>query len=236
MNSPKKTARTAGLLYFILAIVAVYDLMFVSSKIIVRGDAVTTANNMLANEFLFRTGIVSNFISVILFLFLVLVLYRLFKPVNEHLAKLMVALVIVQIPVNFIIGAFKITSLMILKGEVFKTLELAQLQDFAFLFLKIHGYGIITLQIFWGLWLIPFGLLTYRSGFIPRILGILLIINGAGYMIESLTFMLFQRSNYLFVRQFTFATYFGELVMILWLLIMGVKVQKSQQARSAQVP
>ena len=107
------------------------------------------------------------------------------------------------------------------------TFELNQKQDISMLLLRIHRYGLATLQIFWGLWLIPFGLLVYKSGFIPRILGVLLLINGAGYIVESLTFLLFQRSDYLFVRQFTFVTYFGELIMMLWLLIKGVKTQSS---------
>lgn len=111
------------------------------------------------------------------------------------------------------------------------TFELNQKQDISMLLLRIHRYGLATLQIFWGLWLIPFGLLVYKSGFIPRILGVLLLINGAGYIVESLRFLLFQRSDYLIVRQFTFVTYFGELIMMLWLLIKGVKVQKPQEVQ-----
>ncbi len=223
INSDKKNARIAGLLYLLLAIIAPYGVMYVPSKTIVRGDAVATANNILANEFLFRTGIVSHLISVIIFLFLVLVLYRLLKQVNEHQAKLMVALVIVQIPIVFLIETFKITSLMILKGEVLKTLAPEQLQDLAMMFLKIHGYGLSMLEIFMGLWLIPFGQLVYKSGFIPRILGVLLLIAGIGYIVDSFTFMLFP--NY---RAFTFqpALIFsglGELSTMLWLLIKGVK-------------
>ncbi len=226
INSDKKNARIAGLLYLLLAIIAPYGVMYVPSKTIVRGDAVATANNILANEFLFRTGIVSHLISVIIFLFLVLVLYRLLKQVNEHQAKLMVALVIVQIPIVFLIETFKITSLMILKGEVLKTLAPEQLQDLAMMFLKIHGYGLSMLEIFMGLWLIPFGQLVYKSGFIPRILGVLLLIAGIGYIVDSFTFMLFP--NY---RAFTFqpALIFsglGELSTMLWLLIKGVKEQQ----------
>jgi hypothetical protein len=138
----------------------------------------------------------------------------------------MVALVIVQVPVVFLIETFKITSLMILKGEVLKTLAPEQLQDLAMMFLKIHGYGLSMLEIFMGLWLIPFGLLVYKSGFIPRLLGVLLLIAGIGYIVDSFTFMLFP--NY---RAFTFqpALIFsglGELSTMLWLLIKGVKEQQ----------
>ena len=227
VDSLKKTARLTGLLYLFLAITGAYSIMYVPSQTIVRGDAVATANNILANEFLFRTGIVIHLISVTLFLFLVLVLYRLLKQVNEHQAKLMVALVIVQVPIVFLIETCRITSLLILKGEVLKALDTEQLQDLAFLFLKVHGYGISTVEIFWGLWLIPLGQLVYKSGFIPRVFGVLLIIAGIGYIIDSFTFMLFPGIR-VFTRQpaFIFSA-IGEVSMILWLLIKGTKAQKT---------
>jgi len=221
--SLKKTARLAGLLYLIMIIAGVYNIMYLSSKIIVKGDAATVANNILSNEFLFRTGIISDFISNIIFVFLVLALYRLLKQVNEHRAKLMVALVIVQIPTVFIMEAFNITSLMILKGEIFKTFELSQRQDLAMLFHKINDYGMMTLELFWGLWLIPLAQLVYKSGFIPRIFGILLMINGIAYMIDSFIFMLLP-NYHAFINQFILLFVIpGEISIMLWLLIKGVK-------------
>ena len=222
-TSLKKTARIAGLLYLFLIITGAYCIMYVPSQIIGLGDAVTTAKNILSNEFLFRTGIMSDIISNTIFVFLVLVLYRLFKPVNEYQAKLMVALVSVQIPAVFIMEAFNITSLMIFKGEILKTFELSQRQDLAMLFLKINDYGTLTLEMFWGLWLLPFGQLVYKSGFIPRILGILLIIGGMAYIIVSLTHLLLPNYS-AFVSQYTPVFYaIGELSIMLWLLIKGVK-------------
>ena len=223
VTSLKNSARLAGVLYLLLAITGAYGIMYVPSKIIVRGDAVTTATNMLANELLFRTGIVSQLISVTIFLIMALVLYRVFKQVNEHQAKLMVAFVIVQVPIVFLIETFNMTAIMILKGDVLKTLTSEQFPNGAMVFLKTHGYGIMLLETFWGLWLIPFGQLVYKSGFIPRILGVLLIIAGLGYTIDSLTFMLFP--NYRDITKvpaFTFSA-IGEISTILWLLIKGVK-------------
>ncbi len=101
-----------------------------------------------------------------------------FKKVNEYQAELMVALVLVQIPIDFLLDAFSITSLMILKGDILKNLDIQQKQDMAMLFLKIGHYGTLILEIFWGLWLIPFGQLVYKSGLIPRIFGVFLILNG----------------------------------------------------------
>lgn len=225
-GSLKNTARIAGLLYLLLVITGVYGIMYIPSQIIVPGDAVTTAKNMISNEFLFRTGFFNDIISNTIFLFLVLVLYRLFKQVNENQAKLMFALVIVQIPCVFIMEAFNITSLMILKGEVLKTFELSQRQDLAMLFLKINGYGTLPLEMFWGLWLLPFGLLVYKSEFIPRIFGILLVIAGIAYMIDSTISLLFP-SYSLFVKTPTLLLVaIGEISITLWLLIKGVKTKE----------
>ena len=223
VTSPKNSAKLAGLLYLILAITGVYGIMYVPSKIIVRGDAVTTAHNMVTNELLFRTGIISQLISVTIFLIMALVLYRIFKGVNEHQAKLLVALVIVQVPIVFIIETFNLTAMMILKGEALKTLTPEQLSNGAMVFLKAHGYGIMILEILWGLWLIPFGQLVYKSGFIPRILGILLILAGIGYTIDSFTFILIPSyRNFTKLPAFTFSA-IGEISIILWLLIKGIK-------------
>ena len=189
--SLKRTARLAGLLYLVLGLLGFYAIMYVPNRIFVRGDTATSAKNLLTDEFLFRTSIVSHLLSVVTFLFLAFVLYKLFRKVNEQQAKLLVALVVVQVPIIFLLETFDISSLMTLKGQVFKAATHAQLQDVSQLFLKIHGYGLMTVEIFWGLWLIPFGLLVYKSVFIPRVLGVLLISAGLGYTIDSLTFLLF---------------------------------------------
>ncbi|MBU0561492.1 MAG: DUF4386 domain-containing protein [Bacteroidetes bacterium] len=225
-SSLKNTARLAGLLYLILIITGVYIVIYVPSQIIVQGDAVTTSKNILTNEFLFRTGIITDIICNTIWVFLALALYRLFKQVNEHQAKLMVALVIVQIPIVFMMEAFNITSLMILKGEILKTFELSQRQDLAMLFLKINDYGTLPLEMFWGLWLLPFGLLVYKSEFIPRLFGILLVIAGIAYMIDSTIALLFP-SYSSFVKQPTLLLVaIGEISITLWLLIKGVKIQE----------
>jgi len=225
MNLNKKTAKLAGLLYLILAIIAPYGLMYVPSKIVVWGDAAATANNILANEFLFRTGIVSNLIGEVIFMFLVLVLYRLLKQVNEHQAKLMVALVIVAIPIAFLANVFKITAMVIFKGSILQSFEPAQMNDLAELFLRFGSYSAQMVQLYWGLWLIPFGLLVYKSGFIPRILGVFLLINGIAYIILSFSFVLLP--GYLsIISKFAMPFLFlGEIPIILWLLIKGVKTQ-----------
>lgn len=223
MDSTKKTARLAGLLYLIWIITGLYGVFYIPSQTIVPGDAAATANKILANEFLFRTGIINDIISVTIWVFIALILYRLFREVNERQSMLLVVLVIVQIPAVFFMEALNIASLMILKGGVLKTFEISQRQDLAMLFFKINDYGALVLETFWGLWLLPFGRLVYKSKFIPRILGVFLILNGIAYIIPSFISLLMP--GYLpIVRQFAFPFWIlGEISIMLWLLIKGVK-------------
>jgi len=233
MNAQKKTARIAGLFYLLMTITGAYDTAWVPSHLIVKGNAAATAEKVLANEYILRTGIVSQLLANIFFLLLVLYLYRLFKKVNERQAKLMLTLVLVQVPIAVLIEVFKITPLMILDGETMKTLGPVQKQDVAMLFFDIHGYAVSILEIFWGLWLIPFGRLVYKSGFIPKIFGILLIIGSIGYITESLRFLLFP-TYHSFVTDYIGVSYaVGELSIMLWLLIKGIKPElKGESARN----
>lgn len=199
-------------------------MFYIPSQTIVRSDIGATANKILANEFIFRTGIINDLISSSIWVVMVLVLYRMFKQVNERQAKLLVAFVFVQIPVVFIMEALNITSLMILKGEILKTFELSQRQDLAMLFLKISDYGVLTLEMFWGLWLFPLAILVYRSRFLPRFLGVWLVITGIFYLVLSFTsIMLPQFKDMVLNSVFALPAEVGEVAFMLWLLIKGAK-------------
>ena len=225
-SSLKKTARFAGLLYLIWILTGLFAVFYVPSQINMQGDAATTAQNILSNEFLFRTSIVNDLFSGALWVFMVLVFYRMFKQVNERQAKLLVALVIVQIPVVFLMDAFNITTLMLFKGEILKTFELTQRQELAMLFLRINDYGVLTLEAFWGLWLFPLGILVYQSRFLPRFLGVWLIITGFFYLGLSFTsIMLPQYKDMVLNSVFALPAEIGEVALMLWLLIMGAKEQ-----------
>ena len=223
--SLKKTARLAGLLYLLSAIIFPYGIIYVPTQIMVKGDAVTTAHNILANELLFRTGIVGNLIGQLIFVLLVLVLHRLLKQINENQANLMGALVIVGVPIAFIGELFKVTSLMILKGGILESTEPEQMHDLVAILLKLGSYGTQMVQFYWGLWLIPFGYLVYRSGFIPRILGVLLILNGIAYITLCFTFLLFPDYQTIIGKIAMPFLFLGEFPILLWLLIKGVKVK-----------
>lgn len=223
-SSLKKTARLVGLVYLVWIITGLYGMFYVPSQINMKGDAAATAQNILSHEFLFRTSIINDIITNTIWVFMVLILYRMFKQVNGRQAKLLVALVIVQIPVAFIMEAFNIASLMIFKGEILKTFELAQRQDLGMLFLKINDYGVLTLEMFWGLWLFPLAVLVYRSRFLPRFLGVWLAVTGVFYLVLSFTgIMLPQYKDLVIHSVFALPAELGEVAFALWLLIRGAK-------------
>ncbi len=223
LNSLNRTARLAGLFYLLVAIIAPFGIMYIPAQTIVWGDAAATANNILDHEFLFRSGIAIRMIVQVLMLLVVWYLYRLLRQVNTHQARLMVLLYIVAIPIGFLVDVFNVTSLALYKGIILQSFNPEQLHELAILFLTVGSYDTQMVQLFWGLWLLPFGLLVYNSGFIPRIFGVLIFINGIAYIMLCFTFILFP--DYLsIVNKITLPLLFlGEIPIIFWLLIKGVK-------------
>ncbi|HTT32246.1 MAG TPA: DUF4386 domain-containing protein [Methylomirabilota bacterium] len=225
MNSTKKAARVAGLVYFLASLPAPFVLIYIPGKLIVRGDAAATAHNILASESLFRIGIVGELLSFAAFLFVPLALYRLLKGVDKAQASVMVALIGVSLPISLVNVLNSIAALTILRGpDYLSVFSQPQREALAMLFLKLHGQGFLIAEIFWGLWLVPFGVLVFKSGFLPRILGMLLIAACFGYLAESLTPLLLP--HYVdTVGRFTKFLTPCELPIILWLLIMGARDQ-----------
>jgi len=220
--SRKNTARLAGLLYLIWILTGLYGMFYIPSQIALEGDAASAAQNILSHEFLFRTSIINDLISSAIWVFMVLVFYRLFKSVNEYMAKLLVAFVIVQIPIVFIAESFNITSLVILKGEILKTFEPSQRQELAMLLLKINEYGAPAFELYWGLWLLPLAILVYRSHFLPRFLGVWLGINGLAFLVLSITSLLLPEYKDMAFK-IAVPAMLGEVAFMLWLLIKGAK-------------
>jgi len=224
--NPNKIARVAGFLYLLMAPFGVFGMFYVPSIIIVPGDAAITANNIMASESLFRSGIVSTLMVQIINIFMVLVLYKLLKPVNKNHALLMVIFILIGAPIAMLNELNRLITLLLLSGADYLTVFTAdQLQALVPLFLDLHEHGITIAGIFWSLWLFPMGYLAFKSGYIPRILGVLLIIAGFGYLIDS--FAVFLLPNfYATISQFILFTTYGELLFPLWLLIKGVNVEQ----------
>jgi hypothetical protein len=230
MNATKKQAHLAGLLYLLASITAPFAWIYVPSKLIVRGDAATTADHIRNSETLFRLGIVSELTGLIIFIFVVLALYRLFKPVSEKHALAMAILLLISLPISFVGVVYEIAARLVVSGPSFlSAFDQPHLDSLSYLFLRLHGQGIVVAQIFWGLWLFPFGVLVIRSGFIPRFLGYLLFIAALGNVASSASSLL---PNASFLEPFASKLAFGELPIILWLLIWGAKVAPSPAVTS----
>ena len=223
MNSTKKAARVAGLLYFLISLPGVFCLLYIPSHFIVSGDGAATASKILASEFVFRLGIVSELIGFTGFIFVVRALYRLLVGVNKLQASLMQTLMLVSIPISLLNVLNEIAALTLMRGADFiSVFDKPQRDALAMLFLDLHFQGIMVAQVFWGLWLIPFGILVFQSGFLPRILGVLLVIACFGYLANSLfAFGMLPHAISRVVGQLTIC----ELPIIFWLLIVGAKDQ-----------
>lgn len=226
--STKKAARFAGLLYVLVSMPGMFSLLYVPSHFIVQGDAAATASKIIASEFVFRIGILCELIGFTGFIFVVKALYRLFYGVNKTKASLMVTLMLVSIPISLLNVLNEFAALALVHGDRYSSVFLKpQREALAMLFLDLHFQGSMVAQIFWGLWLIPFGVLVYRSGFLPRILGVLLVIACFGYLAHSLVgFGLLPDVVGRTVGQLMI----GEAPIILWLLIMGAKDQPPSEA------
>jgi hypothetical protein len=226
LNSLKKTARSAGILYILMDLFMIFSGMVVDPKIYVPGDAVATVSNILASEWLFRLGFVSWIAGYIVFLFLVLALYNLFKAVDKGQARLMVILVVVSVPIAILNMLNQYAPILLLSGAGhLSAFTPAQLQTLSMVFLDIYQHGIMVAEIFWGLWLIPLGLLVYKSNFVPKVLGVLLIAGCFGHLLSFLSTFLFPDYSAILIP-ISETAMIGELPIFLWLLIKGVKDQQ----------
>lgn len=200
----------------------------VPGKLFVPGDATATASNILAHQSLFRAHIVVGLVSELLFISVVLALYRLLKGVSIQLATLMVILILIDAPLAFLSVANEVATLTFLRGADFLAVfDKPQREALAILLINFDRQGVLVSEIFWGLWLLPLGLLVYRSGFLPRLLGVWLFINGLAYLTISSTGLLLPQ-HLKVVSTIATPVLFGEVAFMLWLLIVGARVQPSE--------
>jgi len=230
MTALSRNARVAGLLYLTL-MTAPLRLIYIPGKLFAHGDATATAANIVAHETLFRLGILSDLFTATMTLFLTLALYRLFKDVDEGLAWLVVILGGLMVcPIYFLNTINDAAALLLARGADFLSVfDKPQREALAVLFLRLHGHGVMVNEVFWGLWLLPFGLLTYKSRFLPRFLGVWLMVNCFAYLADSLTGIMWPQYEAT-VSNWIFPIMFGELAMMLWLIIMGAKLRQPAAA------
>lgn len=221
--SVRVTARLSGAIYFLFMIVAIVG-EFLLPTFMVPGDATSTAQNIISSESSYRFGILLSFITLVIFILLVMILFKLLKTVDKSHAILMVLLVVVGVSVALANLLNKLAPLVLLSGADYLTVfSKSQLDALSLAFLRLHSSGSNITSAFWGLWLFPFGYLVIKSGFLPRILGFLLIVAGFGYLTISFVSLALPEYRKV-VSQVMMPLYFGEVPIIFWLLIKGVKI------------
>ena len=224
----KRTTRRAGLLYLAAAIFGMVGFLYLHPRFVISGDAGATARNILGNEQLYRAGILIDVVGQTLFIFVVLELYRLFEHVDRNQARLMVALIGTSIAAQFAGFALNAAPLMLLKGEEYlAAFNGPQIESLAYASLSLNRkLGELVMSL-WGLWLFPFAVVTMRSGFLPKFLGVLLILTGMAYVLASATAIMFP-ARLEALNNFVFPLYFGELIVILWLAFIGAKPRAAE--------
>lgn len=218
MRSGTKTARIAGLLYLVGSVAGVFGILY-GPSLAVPADAAATARHLQASEALFRLSIVSALLCQVLFIFVVLALYQLLKAVNQTVAVLMVIFMLLSIPIAMLNELNNAAVLFFVSGaaslNVFTTDQLHALVP---LFLQLHTLGLDISFLVGALWFFPLGYLVFKSGFLPRILAVLLVLNGLAYLVDSFAALLLPDRNVNLVM----FTGWVEVVFALWLVIRGV--------------
>jgi len=227
MITIKKTARTAGLLYLIYIVIQALPVVIGSSKLVVNGDATTTAKNIMASGMLFRVGFMADLLAAALFLLTAWALYVLLKPVNKNLALLFLLLNLGGVAIQCFSDLFLIASQLLLSGaDYLKAFPVDQLQAMAMLFLNLNKNAFGIAQLFYGAWLFPLGYVVFKSGMLPKILGIVLMVHCIVWLMNFLQFFLFPGFGAIKYVSYPLG-FISEFGLSLWLLIMGAKEQKS---------
>ena len=229
MRSTRQQARFAGWLYIFMCVTGLPGLLLIPKALIVNGDAVATANHLRASTTLFRLGIASELFHQVVFAYLALALYDLFRSVNRNAAIQMLLLVAMSVPIMFLNTVNELAALILVGAPSFlASFTHPQLDSLAYLFLRLHEEGIGVVDVFWSLWLVPFGLLVIRSGFLPRALGVLLLAGAAGAMIGAVTSVLPSLSNGT-IEKVGQILALGELPIIVWLVFPGAREPRPEQ-------
>ena len=224
--SQNKAARTAGFLYLMNAAFATLGVL-ATMDLIVPTDAAATANNIMANELLYLFAFMSNIGMLLTGVFLPLALYVVFKPVDKKNAILFVLLMLVTVPIMCFNLVNQYAVLVVLGDADYLTLFTTdQLYALVMLFLDLEAVGYTIAKIFWGLWLLPLGYLAYKSDYLPKILGILLVISCFTYLIDFTVFFVFPSVYEAVAIIINLPTMFFELALAIWLVVKGVNVPK----------
>ena len=225
MTKINKTSRIAGLLYLGVVLTGIFSLMYVPSKLFNYENASMTFQNITRSEFLFRLGIVSGLLCYVFFLFLPIALYKLLRQVNGYMAKLMVLLAVISVPLYFSNIQNQFTVLSLIKAPNYlNVFSVDQIHSQVLFYIDQYNDGMRLIHIFSGLWLFPFGYLVFESNFLPKSLGVLLMLGCFGYLINFLCNTLMPDFSELGIAPYiSLPASIGEIGTCLWLLFIGAK-------------
>jgi len=228
IEATRRLARLAGAAYVLLSLATAFGFYHAP---LLTGNLAGIARAMGKSELHFRIGVVTDVLSAVLAVPLGLLLFELFRPVHKMLALLMASLLIVAVPVSFVVALNYVAAHWLFSGapEV-AAIAGDQRAALGMLFLRLHRHGVLAVEIFWGLWLLPFGALVIRSRFLPRVLGILLIIGGVAYAVHSVVALMLGGQRIVPYEQFTMlARAAAEIPIMLWLVIRGAGARRGKQ-------
>jgi len=227
--SIKNLSRITGATYLLMVPFGVLGILYVANAIFVVGDIVATIDNINANISMVHLSVFASLMVQLIQILLVLLLYRLFNHVNKTAAILMVAFIIPAVSIAMLNEVFLLTVVELVSNASYPTsFTVLQIQGLVQLLFGTYQAGVMIAQIFWGLWLFPMGYLVYKSGYVPRIIGVLLMVGCFGYLIDSLLFILAIDVGFT-VSEFTFLC---EILLPLWLLFRASDVSKKYLART----
>ncbi|MHB1056487.1 MAG: DUF4386 domain-containing protein [Rhodanobacter sp.] len=227
MTNESRLARWAGLVYLVVVVTGFFSLGYVPGKIAAAGNHEAVLAGIVSHEALFRAGMAAFMVEQVAFLVLPLLLFRLFREVHRPAAVAMLALAVTGIPIALVGVAHRLDALLLLTDAGSLPVETAHAM--AWLSLKAYGHDIFMASLFWGLWLFPFGWLVMRCGKLPRILGVLLMLGGAGYMVDIFgELLLTGYADTAFSGYVHLPAAVGEVGTCLWLLVMGVRTGGGQ--------
>jgi hypothetical protein len=224
LDNRKRAARLAGALYWVAGLPAPFVLLYVPGKVMARASTTATADNVRDHQALIELNIVAHLWHLVFMILLTMALYRLLSPVGKDRAALMVVLFLVSLPLSFLGLLADVGMLVLVRGgdALFAAFDRAQIDALVFFLLTMRGKAFLVAQVFWGLWLLPLGMLVMRSRFLPRLLGVLLIPNGIAYPILSLSGLFLPRYADA-LRIALLPLLLGEVWLGLWLVIRGTK-------------
>jgi Domain of unknown function (DUF4386) len=227
MTKPNQTARLAGLLYLLVVLTGIFSLAYVPGQLFVKGDPAKTFANLTAHETLFRLSIASSAVCYVAFTLLPLALYQLLKPVDGFVAKVMVVLAILSVPISLLNLQNKYAVADLIGSAQSPSLTAAaNFPEQAQLYLDQYNNGLLIATLFWGLWLLPFGYLVFKSGFLPKLLGVLLMLGCLGYVVNFLgSTVAADYSSWGVSAYFGLLPSIGEIGACLWLLLVGVSTR-----------